>query len=122
MKRCAMNSRSRGATWFSSRRTRLLKRWSGTKIPMNRNTYPDPAATAEACGRHILTLLDEALASGGTASLAISGGSTPKMMFADLARQQFDWRNVHLFWVDERCVPPTHEQSNYRMAEESFVV
>jgi 6-phosphogluconolactonase len=42
-------------------------------------------------------------------------------MFADMAKSGFDWSNVHLFWVDERCVPPTDSQSNYKLALDYFI-
>lgn len=83
--------------------------------------FPDAAGAAEACAGHILHQLHSALVAGGSASLAISGGSTPKLMFAELAKAGFDWKNVHLFWVDERSVPPDHEQSNFRMADEHLI-
>jgi 6-phosphogluconolactonase len=44
-----------------------------------------------------------------------------RLMFGHLARTRFDWRQVHLFFVDERCVGPADEESNYRMCEESFI-
>jgi 6-phosphogluconolactonase len=84
-------------------------------------TFPDAAAAAEACAAYILQLLQSALMGSPQASLAISGGSTPKLMFAAMAKAGFDWRNVHLFWVDERAVPPDDEQSNYRLAEEYLI-
>jgi 6-phosphogluconolactonase len=83
-----------------------------------RQTYPDARAAAEACGAHILTLLEQSLAGRGAATLAVSGGSTPKPMFEFMARTPFDWSRVHVFWADERAVPPSHEQSNYRLVEE----
>jgi len=85
------------------------------------HTFPDALAAAEACAGHILHCLHSALVGNGQAAIAISGGSTPKPMFAALARETFDWKHVHLFWVDERAVPPNHEQSNYRMAEETLI-
>ena len=85
------------------------------------HTFPDALAAAEACAGHILHCLHSALVGNGHAAIAISGGSTPKPMFAALARETFDWKHVHLFWVDERAVPPNHEQSNYRMAEETLI-
>ncbi|MEM7108234.1 MAG: 6-phosphogluconolactonase [Bacteroidota bacterium] len=50
-------------------------------------------------------------------TIALSGGSTPKVVFDYLADhyQKLDWHKVHLFWGDERCVPPDHEESNYKM-------
>jgi 6-phosphogluconolactonase len=55
------------------------------------------------------------------ASLAVSGGSTPKLMFAEMAKAKFDWAGVHLFWVDERCVPPADSESNYKLANDNFI-
>jgi 6-phosphogluconolactonase len=42
-------------------------------------------------------------------------------MFSTLARTPFQWTKVHIFWVDERCVPPTDPQSNYKLALETFL-
>lgn len=81
----------------------------------------DPMATADACAHHIIGRLDEALSGQETASFAISGGSSPKMLFAILAKTRFPWDKVHIFWVDERCVPPTDDASNYKMAEEYLI-
>jgi 6-phosphogluconolactonase len=55
------------------------------------------------------------------ATLAISGGSSPKPMFDGLARAAIPWDRVHIFWVDERCVPPTDDASNYRSANERLI-
>src|SRR5690348_9197484 len=76
---------------------------------------------ASRCAFKLLDLLGAALAQGPRATLAISGGSTPKLMFQDLAKAHFDWSRVHLFWVDERGVPPTDPQSNYKLAKEAFL-
>jgi 6-phosphogluconolactonase len=84
--------------------------------------YPDADAAAHACSLHVLALLDSALSGEGDATFAISGGSTPKLLFTHLAKAGFDWSKVHIFWVDERAVPPTDPQSNYRMAEEYLII
>ncbi|HEV3410631.1 MAG TPA: 6-phosphogluconolactonase [Chthoniobacterales bacterium] len=54
--------------------------------------------------------------------LALSGGSTPRPVYQELARRSFDlpWERVFVTFGDERCVPPEHERSNYRMARESL--
>ncbi|NNL56538.1 MAG: 6-phosphogluconolactonase, partial [Pseudomonadales bacterium] len=52
------------------------------------------------------------------ASIAFSGGSTPKLLFAALAEQAIDWPAVQVTLVDERCVPPDHERSNARLLRE----
>lgn len=83
--------------------------------------YESAQAASEACARKILELLGTALASQPRASLAVSGGSTPKLMFSAMAKAKFDWSNVHLFWVDERGVPPTDSQSNYKLAKDYFI-
>ncbi len=56
-------------------------------------------------------------------SIALSGGSTPKIVFDYLVGnfQYQDWSNVHLFWGDERCVPPDHEESNYKMTADHLL-
>jgi 6-phosphogluconolactonase len=51
--------------------------------------------------------------------IAVSSGSTPRLMFQAMAQRPFDWSNVQLFQVDERCVPPDHELSNFRVTRES---
>ncbi|HEU5021777.1 MAG TPA: 6-phosphogluconolactonase [Bryobacteraceae bacterium] len=83
--------------------------------------YPTALEAAEACGGRILALLNEARQARGVAMLAISGGSTPRLMFESMARREFDWSGVQLFWVDERMVPPDDAQSNYRMTRESLL-
>lgn len=87
-----------------------------------KHIYADAAATAEACGLRILDLLDEALKENAVASLAVSGGSTPKLMFQKMVGMRFDWSRVHLFFVDERVVPPTDDLSNYKLANENLIV
>src|SRR5213594_520418 len=84
-------------------------------------SYPDPQAAAEASALHILTLLDNALAGQDRATFAISGGSTPKLLFEALVRARYRWERVHLFWVDERAVPPTNPASNYKLALETLI-
>ncbi len=60
-------------------------------------------------------------------TVALSGGSTPKLLFELLAdpnepfRDQISWHDIHFFWSDERHVPPDHPDSNYRMANEAML-
>ncbi|MCT4673442.1 MAG: 6-phosphogluconolactonase [Prolixibacteraceae bacterium] len=55
--------------------------------------------------------------------IAISGGSTPKKFFSILSKieQPELLRNIHFWWVDERCVPHNHQESNYRYFKELFI-
>ena len=54
--------------------------------------------------------------------LALSGGSTPKKLFSLLTDEYYSsripWNKIYLFWVDERCVPPQHPDSNYGMTKQ----
>lgn len=58
-------------------------------------------------------------------TLALSGGATPKALYRLLATNakstRIPWKQTHLFWTDERCVPPDDSQSNYRMAHETLL-
>jgi 6-phosphogluconolactonase len=90
-------------------------------MSVRRFTSPDGAAAAEACAHHVISVLDETLAGQEFATFAISGGSSPRMMFQKLAATRFAWDRVRLFWVDERCVPPTDPASNYKMANEALI-
>lgn len=90
---------------------------------MSINSYVGEGATdtSAACARKILDLLGGRLANQSTATIAVSGGSTPKLLFGELAKARFDWSRVHLFWVDERGVPPVDPQSNYKLAKDHFI-
>ena len=70
-------------------------------------------------------LAGEAVAAKGRFTVALAGGSTPKGLYSFLAapdfQQRIHWPHVHLFWGDERCVPPDHPESNYRMVNESLI-
>jgi 6-phosphogluconolactonase len=70
-------------------------------------------------------LADEFVETKGRFTVALSGGSTPRSLYAWLAGDQFrdriSWSKTHLFWGDERCVPPDHADSNYRMVKEALL-
>ncbi|HEY3825055.1 MAG TPA: 6-phosphogluconolactonase [Bryobacteraceae bacterium] len=83
--------------------------------------FDNAQAAAEACGDRILEILDQARRERGRATLAVSGGSTPRLMFEAMTKRPFDWREIEIFQVDERCVPPDHELSNFRMIRESLL-
>lgn len=56
--------------------------------------------------------------------IALSGGSTPKIVFEELASNfldKIDWNGVHLYWGDERCVAPTDSESNYKMTVDYLI-
>jgi 6-phosphogluconolactonase len=63
-----------------------------------------------------------AIAGRGRFSVALPGGSTPRPLFRMLATDEYlaktDWERIHFFWTDERCVPPEHPDSNYKLASD----
>jgi 6-phosphogluconolactonase len=77
---------------------------------------------AEACAGHIVALLEAALAGQELATLAVSGGTSPKWMFERLAAANLPWNRTHLFFVDERVVPPTDSASNFKLANEHLIL
>lgn len=86
---------------------------------------PDPAAVAHEAAQSFRDSAMEAIGSRGRFSVVLPGGSTPGALFAALAtdpiRGQIPWTGVHLFWGDERCVPPTDPASNYRLASQILI-
>jgi 6-phosphogluconolactonase len=72
----------------------------------------------------IFELAQKALAERNEFRIALSGGNTPRPVYAQLGRiaHDFPWDKTLITFGDERCVPPDHEQSNYRMARESLLV
>jgi len=83
------------------------------------------ASLARGATEHFSALATEAIAARGQFVVALAGGSTPRAMYALLAGEEFaarvDWSRVHIFWGDERCVPPDHPDSNYRMGREALL-
>src|SRR5580698_5348133 len=88
---------------------------------------PDATALAARAAQHFVELTEEAVARNGRARIAISGGSTPKVTFGLLADpaqpwlKRMPWDKLDLYWVDERCVPPSDQDSNYRMTREAML-
>ena len=72
--------------------------------------------------KFILDHAKESLGNRGQFRVALSGGNTPRPVYREWARlgQDLPWQKVIITFGDERCVPPDHEQSNYRMARESL--
>ncbi|MFL5845010.1 MAG: 6-phosphogluconolactonase [Solirubrobacteraceae bacterium] len=88
---------------------------------MNVVVRPDPAATATACAEVLAGRLRAALAERGAAHLALNGGSTPRPVYEQLPALLPDWSGVHLWFGDERCVPPEDDESNFRLASETLI-
>jgi 6-phosphogluconolactonase len=83
---------------------------------------PDAAGLAERSVDVLEVLGAKAIEQYGRFLLSLAGGSTPRGVYALWAeRTRLDWSKVVLVFGDERCVPPEHEQSNYRMVAESLL-
>ncbi len=84
--------------------------------------YPDTNTLSQEAAQFIVRLPNESIVTRGRFSIALSGGSTPKVLYgllgSELYRDQIDWSKVDVFWSDERCVPPDSADSNYAMARE----
>ena len=99
----------------------------GKKLHIKYYVEPDPAALARRAVEYLVEMAGEAVEAQGRVRIAISGGSTPKAAFQLLAdtnqpwRFRMPWDMLDLYWVDERCVPPDSDQSNYRMTREALL-
>ena len=85
----------------------------------------DAAELAEEGARIVAEAAEEAIRHQDSFSLVLSGGSTPKGLYRRLTAEpylsQIHWAKVEVYFSDERCVPPGHAESNYRMAEENLL-
>jgi len=81
--------------------------------------YPDSPSFIDGAADFIADLAAKSIAEHGRFTIALSGGGTPRPIYARLAtadyRDRIDWSQVHIFFGDERCVPPDDVRSNYRM-------
>lgn len=82
---------------------------------------------ARIAGDVFATVAETALRERGRFTIALAGGATPRASYAVLAadarspKPRLDWSRAHVYWGDERCVPPDHPDSNYRMARETLL-
>lgn len=87
--------------------------------------FHDYETLIRAAAEKVVRLGTEAIEENEMFTVALSGGSTPRSLYPLLAAGKFarsiDWSRVHLFWGDERCVPPDDPRSNYRMVRESLL-
>jgi 6-phosphogluconolactonase len=87
--------------------------------------FDTPELVAEAAAERFVVSANEADTGQRRFSVALSGGHTPRRVYELLASERFkgrvEWRNVHIFFGDERCVPPDHPESNYQMANDALL-
>lgn len=87
--------------------------------------YPDPPALFQAAAERFVQIANDAVSARGEFFLALAGGNTPRDFYRLLAAVEWQvrvpWHNTQVFFGDERCVPPDHRESNFRMAREALL-
>ena len=81
----------------------------------------DKAALVARALELILSRIETAIQQRGQFTIALSGGSTPKPLYEAIAQQKLPWDKIHVFWGDERYVPPNHPDSNELMARDAWL-
>ena len=96
-------------------------------ISMKKNihAYSNKETLVTATAEHMVNSIGQAIEKNGLCNVALSGGNTPGGVFSMLAtspyRDRIDWSKLHIFWGDERMVPPGHQDSNFRMVQETLL-
>ena len=87
----------------------------------------DEEALAQSAAERLTTLIERSIAARGNAVVSLTGGSTPRRLYALLGdeahpwRERINWARLHLFWGDERCVSPDQPGSNFGMARSALL-
>lgn len=89
--------------------------------PQKIEVVPDSSYLAERAAEEFIELADKALRSQRRFSVALAGGSIPRLMYTKLSQAHLRWDRVHFFWGDERCVPADHDDSNFHMAYQALL-
>jgi 6-phosphogluconolactonase len=82
---------------------------------------PDQSALVGRALDLILSKIDTAIKDRGRFTIVLAGGSTPKPLYEAIANQKLPWDKIHVFWGDERYVPPDHPDSNELMARRAWL-
>lgn len=82
--------------------------------------FDDLESLSRAAAAYFIQVATDAIAARGRFLVALNGGGTPKRLFQLLASEpdEMDWSRAHVFWGDERCVPPDDAESSYALAKE----
>lgn len=86
--------------------------------------YPDSRELAKGAALFFIDSFNRAVAAKGFFGVVLSGGATPLLLYSLLSseyKNDIDWKKAHLFWGDERCVPPDSAESNYGVARRSLI-
>lgn len=85
------------------------------------HAFPATGELDRAAAREILRCARQAIARSGKFSIVLAGGSTPRQVYRLLRSSGADWPRWHVYFGDERCLPPHHPERNSRMAAESWL-
>ncbi|ODS31212.1 MAG: 6-phosphogluconolactonase [Candidatus Scalindua rubra] len=89
------------------------------------HVYPNKEKLVIATTEQVINSIGQAIQENGLCNITLAGGNTPREVYSMLAansyRDRVDWNCVHLFWSDERMVPPEHQDSNFRMVQETLL-
>jgi 6-phosphogluconolactonase len=89
------------------------------------SVFADRSELMRAAADRVASIAERCIAERGRFDWALSGGKTPEDLYRLLSNPAYasrvDWARVHFYWSDERCVPPDHPDSNYRLARESLL-
>lgn len=94
------------------------------RTPSDLRVYADADALADAVARNILEVARERIASTGRFAIALAGGETPRAAYeliGERHRMDLDWAQVHVYFTDERFVPPNDVRSNFAMANGAWL-
>ena len=86
--------------------------------------FQTPYDLAEKFAEEMVCMINESVKEEKTFTVALSGGSTPELLFSllgDNYAKSVSWKNVHLFWGDERCVPPDNAESNFGLTKRKLI-
>lgn len=106
------------------RRRPSVQRLNRLSQPAEIRVLTTPQELFAAAAEEIVRIANQAVSTRGRFTIALSGGSTPRSLFnllATNARTILPWDKMFFFWGDERHVPPTDQDSNYRMASEAML-
>jgi 6-phosphogluconolactonase len=89
------------------------------------SVFDSPRELSKGAADLFTSLAGEAIANRSRFAVALSGGNTPRELYALLGSSPYQerilWHGVHLFWVDERCVPPDHQENNYKLVNDTLL-
>ena len=92
-----------------------------SEAKLNIHRFATPADLADKLAADVRLALAKALCNHDTASIAVSGGSTPKAFFKALSHEKMDWARVDIHLVDERCVPADSDQLNAHLVKDNLM-